>query len=201
MGLEHNDIREVLARAQEIQRRTLPDAIELEAVIQAAEEVGIPRSAVERALRERLDMPIRTLVAGDLAFVKSADDKYYVAEVISTSDNDIRVKFLRGSEHTVSPDEARPCALLPGARVVCSWPSWGPWTCTVVSFDAAKRTVVLSDGWSGTKTFPLEEIWIAPPRKRSADSRTKAKVYALLIGAGATAGAIIGSIITALALG
>ena len=196
--IEDNDIREVLARAQEIQSRALPAAVELEAVIQAAEEVGIPRSAVERALRERLDIPERALAPGDLAFAKSADDKFYVAEVLSASDNDIRVSFLRGSEHTVSPDEVRPCTLLPGARVVCSWPSWGPWTCTVVSYNAANRQVTLSDGWGGTQSFPLEEIWIAPPRRRSADSRTKAKVYAMLIGAGATVGAIIGSIITAL---
>ena len=196
--IEDNDIREVLARAQEIESRALPTAIELEAVIHAAEEVGIPRGAVERALRERLNIPAKTLAPGDLAFAKSADNKFYVAEVVSASDNDIRVRFLRGSEHTVAPDEVRPCTLLPGERVVCSWPWWGPWTCTVVSFDAANRQVTLSDGWSDTHSFPLEDIWIAPPRKRSADSRTKAKVYALLIGAGATAGAIIGSIITAL---
>src|SRR5262245_4607671 len=55
MRLADDDIREVLARAVEIQSTTLQgDALnaELEAVIQAAEEVGIARPAVERALRE-----------------------------------------------------------------------------------------------------------------------------------------------------
>lgn len=85
MGLEDSEIREVLARAQEIQRHTRPAAIELEAVIEAAEQVGIPRAAVERALRERLDLPARAPAAGDLAFAKSADDRFYVAEVVSTT--------------------------------------------------------------------------------------------------------------------
>jgi hypothetical protein len=200
MGLADSEIREVLARAQEIQSRTLPDATELEAVIQAAEQVGIPRGAVERALRERLNMPARAPVVGDLTFAKSADDKFYVAEVVSASDMDFRVRFLRGGEHIVSLDELRPCTLLPGERVVCPWPRWGPWTCTVLTFDAANQRVTVSDGWGEAHTFEIAQIWIAPPRRRTTDSRTRARVYATLIGAGATAGAIIGSIITALIL-
>jgi hypothetical protein len=201
MGLEDSEIREVLARAQEIQRHTRPAAIELEAVIEAAEQVGIPRAAVERALRERLDLPARAPAAGDLAFAKSADDRFYVAEVVSTTESDVRVRFLRGSEHTVAPDELRPCTLLPGERVVCPWPWWGPWTCTVQSFDAPNRRVTVSDGWGETHTFPIEDIWLAPSRRRSADRHTKARLYATLLGAGAAAGAIIGSILTALMLG
>jgi hypothetical protein len=190
----------VLARAQEIQSHALPDAMELEAVIQAAEQVGIPRNAVERALRERLNIPARAVVVGDLTFAKSADDRFYVAEVLSVSDTGFRVRFLRGSEHVVSLDELRPCTLLPGERVVCPWPWWGPWTCTIVAFDAANRRVKVNDGWGETRTFRIADIWVAPPRSRAHDRRTKARIYAALIGTGTIAGAIIGSIMTALIL-
>jgi hypothetical protein len=72
---------------------------------------------------------------------------------------------------------------------------WGPWTCTVIGYDSVKQRVKLSDGWGYTRTFPVSEVWL-PPTK--ADARTaRQRVYAFLI-AGATAGALIGSVITAL---
>jgi hypothetical protein len=169
---------------------------ELQAVIGAAEEVGLERSAVERALREHLDLA-PTPGVGSLVFAKSANGKFYVAEVLSLSDDGIRVRFLHGSEHVVLYDEVRPCTLIPGERVVCEWPWWGPWTCSVISYDAARQRVKLSDGWGSTKTFPLSDIWLAPPRKFDM-GRSRARVYATLLGAGATVGAIIGSLITAL---
>lgn len=199
MRLTDDELRDVLARAEEIQhssRRGDLVQAELEAVIGAAEEVGLERSAVERALRERLDL-VPTPNVGSLVFAKSANGKFYVAEVLSVSDDGVRVRFMRGSEHVVMHDEVRPCALIPGERVVCEWPWWGPWTCTVVSYDAARQRVKLSDGWGTTKTFPLAEVWLAPPRKFDA-SRSRARLYATLLGAGATVGAIIASIITAL---
>jgi len=105
------------------------------------------------------------------------------------------VRFLRGSEHELTLDELRPCAFLPGERVSCDWPMWGPWTCTVVSYDAAKQRVKLNDGWGYMKTFPVSEVWLAPPKP---DGKTGAKVYATLLGAGAAVGAVIGAIVTAL---
>ena len=131
---------------------------------------------------------------------RRGDGKLYVAEVVSVSDAGVRVRFLRGSEHTVMHDEIRPFALIPGERVVCEWPWWGAWTSTVVTYDAARQRVKLSDGWGTTKTFPLAEVWLAPPRKFDV-SRSRARLYATLLGAGATVGAIIGSIITALVVG
>ena len=68
----------------------------------------------------------------------------------------------------------------------------------MLSYDASGHRVTVSDGWGETHTFPLDKIWIAP-RKDSARARNR--VYAKLIGAGAVAGGIIGSILTALVLG
>jgi hypothetical protein len=199
MRLTDDELRDVLARAEEIQRasrRGDERNAELEAVIGAAEEVGLARPAVEQALRERLALPATPPAVGTLAFARSADDKFYVAEVLSISTEGIRVRFLRGSEHLVTLDQLRPCSFLPGERVVCNWPWWGPWTCAVVAYDAAKRRVKVSDGWGNTRTVPIAEVWV-PPARKADTSGARTRVYATLIGAGAALGALAGSIVTA----
>ncbi len=200
MRLTDDELRDVLARAEEIQRASRHDdemSAEIETVIGAAEEVGLARPAVERALRERFALPATPPAVGTLAFARSADAKYYVAEVVSVSTEGVRVRFLRGSEHLVTLDQLRPCTFIPGERVVCNWPWWGPWTCTVVAYDAVKHRVKLSDGWGDTRTFHVAEVWLAAARDAGA-SRARTRVYATLIGAGAGLGALVGSIITTL---
>ncbi|MDQ3697069.1 MAG: tudor domain-containing protein [Gemmatimonadota bacterium] len=200
MRLTDEELRDVLARAEEIQRASRHGHemnAELQAVIGAAEEMGLARPAVERALRERLDLSVTPPEVGTLAFARSADGKFYVAEVLSISTDGVRVRFLRGSEHLVTLDQLRPCSFIPGERLVCNWPWWGPWTCTVVTYDAVKQRVKLSDGWGYTSTFPVAEVWLPPARKAEARG-ARARVYATLIGTGAGLGALVGSIITAL---
>jgi hypothetical protein len=202
MPLTDDELREVFARAEEIQRSSLPGGMsaEIEAVIGAGEEVGLARSAIERALRERQGFVASPPAVGSLVFARSADDKFHVAEVLSVSSDDIRVRFLQGSEHVVTLDQLRPCTFIPGGRIVCNWPWWGPWTCTVISYDAARRRVKVSDGWGSTETFPIGEVWLPPVRKTDS-SRARRRVYATLLGAGAGLGALIGSILTAIVLG
>jgi len=196
--LSDEELRDVLVRAEEIERATRHGDqwnAELAAVIGAAEEVGLSRRSVERALAERLNLPATPPVVGALTWARSADGKAHVAEILSLSQDDARVRFLRGGEHRVTLDELRPCAFLPGERVACHWPRWGPWTCTVVAYDAAKQRVKLSDGWGYTKTFPVSEVWLPPAKD---DQRSAGRRVAALLVAGATAGALIASIITAL---
>ena len=103
MQLEDDDIRAVLARAEEIQSATTLgslNSVEMEALIHAAEEVGLTRPAIERALRERLNLPLKPLSMGDLTFAKSADEKFYVAEIVAAAQDGYRVRFLRGGEHS-----------------------------------------------------------------------------------------------------
>ena len=169
---------------------------ELEAVIGAAEEVGLSRSAVERAMRERLDLPMAPPEPGALAFAQSADGQFYVANIVSLSPSGVRVRFLRGSEHTVGLDQIRPASFLPGEKVVCDWPWWGPWTCTVMSYDFDKKVIKVNDGWGYSETFPIAEVWQAPSKRPSTDV-AKRRVYALF-GAGAGVGALIATIATAL---
>jgi hypothetical protein len=158
----------------------------------------LSRTAVVRALRERLNLAAAPPAAGDLVWARSVDEKFYPAEVVAVREDGVRVRYLRGSEHEVSPDQLRPCAFIPGERVVVHWPWWGPWTCTVLAYDAARQRVKLTDGWGDTKSFPVSEVWLAPARADPVSARRK--VYAKLIGAGAGVGAILGSIMTALLL-
>jgi hypothetical protein len=197
MRLSDEELRDVLARAEEIERTSRAGdewSAEVAAVVGAAEQVGLSRQAVERALSERLKVFAAPPAIGTLVWAQSTDGKFYVAEVQSTSDDGARVRFLRGAEHDVTLDQLRPCAFIPGERVICYWPWWGPWTCTVMSYDRNEQHVKLSDGWGDAKTFPVSEVWLAPPKVSSNRSR----VYATLLGVGAGVGALIGSIVTAL---
>jgi hypothetical protein len=197
--LTDDELRDVLSRAEEIQRGSMQGGDwnpEVAAVIAAAEEIGLSRTAVVRALRERLNLAASPPAPGDLVWARSVDEKFYPAEVVAVREDGVRVRFLRGSEHDVTPDQLRPCSIVPGERVVVHWPWWGPWTCTVLAYDATKQRVKLTDGWGYTKSFPLSEVWLAPARADPAAARKR--VYATLLGAGAGVGAILGSIITAL---
>lgn len=201
MSLTDDELRDVLSRAEEIQRASRRGRewnAEVAAVIGAAQEIGLSREAVEQAISERLNLPAAPPQVGSLVWATSADGKSYAAEVVSASEDGARVRFLRGSEHRVSLDQLRPCAFIPGERVTCYWPWWGPWTCTVVAYDQAKQRVKLYDGWSETKSFPVSEVWLAKPKNSPGNARTR--VSATLIGIGAAAGAAIASIATALLL-
>lgn len=193
MRLSDDELRDVLARAEEIQhgsRSADTMQAEMEAVIGAGEAVGLNRNAIERALRERFDVAATAPpAAGTLVFAESADGKYYVAEVVSASSDAARVRYLRGSEHMVTLDQLRPAAFLPGERVVVNWPWWGPWTCTVISYDAAREKVKLTDGWGYTKTFPISEVWQSSRKPRNGRFRIAATWLSVGVGLGALLGA------------
>lgn len=197
MRLSDEELRDVLARAEEIERATRHGdqwSAELAAVIGAAEEVGLSRQAVERALAERLNLPAAPPVVGSMTWARSADGQAYVAEVLAVFQDGARVRFLRGGEHRATLDELRPCAFIPGERIACHWPNWGPWTCTVLGYDAVAQRVKLSDGWGYTRTFPISEVWLPAVK---AESRPRGRVYSLLAAA-AAAGALFGALITML---
>ena len=194
MQLSDEELRDVLARAEEIQRgsrRVDSMQNEVEAVIGAGEAIGLARPAIERALRERFDLAESMPAAGSLVFAQSADGKFYVAEVLSASSEAFRVRFVRGSEHTVTLDQVRPCAFLPGEKVIANWPWWGPWTCTVISYDAAKQKVKLSDGWGETKSFSIAEVWQSGRKPWSGRLRIAATWLSVGVGLGAVLGATL----------
>ena len=194
MRLSDDELRDVLARAEEIQRSSRSvDTMqsEIEVVIGAGEAVGLERVAIERALRERFDVALSPPTPGTLVFAQSADGKYYVAEVVSATADSARVRFLRGSEHTVTSEQLRPCAFLPGEKVVANWPWWGPWTCNVISYDAAKQKVKLTDGWGYTKSFPISEVWQSGRKPWSGRLRIATTWLSVGVGLGAALGATL----------
>jgi hypothetical protein len=194
MTLSDDDIRAIVARAEALQHAGDLAGDEAEALVRAGEELGIARSAMQRALRERIGTRLNP-VTGDLVFARSSDDKYYAAEVLSLADDGYRVRFLRGGERVVATDELRECPFLPGDRVSCPWPGWGAWTGTVVSHDAENNMITISDGWAETAVFAARDVWLAP---RSAEGQRRKRIYAALLAAGAVAGAGVGALITAL---
>lgn len=199
MRLSDDELRDVLNRAEEIEHSSVRKTVaqsEMNAVIAAGMEIGLSRSAIERALREHLDLTAMAPEVGDLAFARSADGKYYVAEVLSATDENARVRFLRGTEHTVAIHDLKSCALLPGEKVMVEWPWWGPWKCTVVSYDSVARSVRVADGWGSTYAAPLTEIWLNPPKKD--DGNPRARIYATLLGVGAAGGALIAGLVALL---
>lgn len=191
-SLTDNEIREVLARAEEI--HGAGPATDLANVLQAAQEAGLPREAVEQALRERADVGFDPEV-GELVFAKSTDGKYYAARVLALEDSFCEVRFCKGGTTRVSPGDIRPCPLLPGSRVVCHWPEWGWWTCTVVNYDADRETAKVTDGWGSTRTFPVAELRLDPPTKKSLAISELARA-ALVYGVDFLAGAGIGALVT-----
>lgn len=193
MAISDKDLRDVLTRAREIQNegRSVDNLDEL---IAAGEAAGLARPAIERAIRERFGAA--SVQPGALVFAQSADGKYYVAEVVSAHDDSVRVRYLRGSEHVVASDQVRPCGFLPGERVVANWPWWGPWTCTVISYDATRQKVTLSDGWGDTRSFPISEVWQTD--RTAWNGRLRAAITWLSVGVGL--GAVVGTSLTMLLL-
>ncbi len=192
MSFADEEFRNVLARATEIEQAEALDQSDVETLLAAADEVGISRTAVERALRERSALPMKPPSTGQLVFARSSDDKYYVAEVRAASQEGFTVRFLRGSEHLVQLEDLKPCSFLPGERVVVDWPWWGTWTCFVMTYDVAGRRVTLSDGWGDSHQFPISDVWLAP--RKVGNSRKARVVTALAVAAGT--GAAVGSLLT-----
>lgn len=199
--LSQEEVREILARAEEIHlRRGAADAPlgDTEFVIRAAEEAGLSRAAVEEALRERFNLLAAPPEPGELVFAKSTEQFFSVAEVLQTDANRTRVRFLNGLEQTVNFEHLRPLSLGPGARILCPWPNWGWWTCTVISYDSKKQKVKVTDGWGTTKSFNIAEIALESPKRKGAGllERSKALLYCLI----AAGGGLIGAVATWLAM-
>lgn len=191
--LTEEQVREVLARAEQIQQRLQAEGASttrVDDVIRAAEEVGLSRDAVELALAEHLNTHGEPAKAGERVFALSTDGKYYVADVIEATESSARVKFIRGGERTLAHSDLRPFALVPGQRVVCPWQNWGDWTCTVVSYHEDSQKVCVYDGWSTEKMFGIDQIHLDPPRPANASSVAFGRLALFL------SGGVVGAIVT-----
>ena len=187
--LTEDDIKGVLARAEEIHlgAGTGEDS---NVVLLAAEEAGLPREAIEQALREQSKLFSEPPKPGDLVFAKSTDDHHYVAEVTASTDGGLQVRFLKGGESTIPLQHVRPCGFLPGEELTAHWPWWGWWDVTVLNYDAESRRVRVDDGWGTEDWFSLTDIRLNPPKPKKR-RRAIAWIYTTIIAVSGTAGAII----------
>lgn len=190
MKLSDDDIREIVTRAEALQRSEGGPGTDAEALVLASDELGISRGAMQRAVQERLQARFNPQ-AGDIVFARSTDDRFYAAEVVDQAGYSFTVRFLRGGERVLPVDDVRPPPFLPGERVMCPWPDWGDAAGTVVSYNADRQTLTVSNGWHKTRV-PVRNVWLAPDRKPSS---SRSRIYAAIFSAGAAVGAAAGALL------
>ncbi len=145
--LRAEEIRGILLRAEEIEREAALGGQTQDALVAAAEEAGLSRESVVRALQERMSART-TFGVGDWVYARSADRRYYPATVSQVHERGYDVHFASGGEATVPADAVRIVELLPGAKVEVPWPHWGWYNCSIVAYDARTKMVKVSDGMS-----------------------------------------------------
>lgn len=203
LRLSEEELSGTLTRAREIaeqgQALALPGA-DLDALVSAGEEVGIPRDAILQALRERHPVATEVFTAGQLVFAPSIDGAWYPATIATLGGHSATVRFLNGGEHTCAVSDLRGLSLLPGRKVQADWPTWGWCDVTVERYDEKSGKVTLSDGWS-KKAFALDKVRLSsklatPPtqQERRLASLTRATLLRCSLlagGAGMTLGALL----------
>lgn len=194
-GLGEEELRGVLSRAYEIDQRTHGTQEGAhEAVLRAAEEAGLSREAVGQAIQERLGLLGRPPSVGEMVFAKGEGDKLYPAEILEAGGHDYAVRFANGEERRVAFENLRPLNLLPGERLVCPWPDWGYWNCTIISYNPEKRTVKVTDNWGSEKKFDLSQVYRQADGAR--DRSPSRHISGLYVAAAALAGGVVGSVVT-----
>jgi len=195
--MDHEQIRQLLTRAQEIESQQSAgnsEQAEIEQIVTAAEESGLSRESVMRALRERVNSGDRPLAPETIVLARGGGRHYHFAKVRSVENGLASLEFLSGPEVTVPVSDVRPLSLLPGERVNCPWPVWGWRKSTVLSYDKENQTVFVTDGWGWNKHFPLADIRV----DRESSLLTSRAKYWILATAMTLGGGLIGSILTRL---
>jgi hypothetical protein len=162
--------RATLRRAQEIAETRVEDPVSgdhLQAYLNAAEEAGIPRTAVLAALQERFIVSADSLKEGDMAFAPSADGACYPARIDRINSNDATVTFVNGGEHSVALSSLRPLGLVPGRELQYKEKDWGWVNAKVLAFDSDQQRVkvyaFLEEKWA-----PIKHLRIGPVKEKKA---------------------------------
>ncbi len=185
--MDESQIRRLLQRAEEIQQQSdlnVDHGPEVEQIALAAEEAGLSRDAVRRALQERLSLE-RPAQVDDLVFAKSPDGRHYVAKVVGVEPGAFRLRFLTGSDATLPTADVKPFSAVPGMKLEVPWPNWGWWNSTVVSYDRDNGKVTVTDGMH-QETFHISDVRLRadlPPVLQRTYSLTVVVVTAVCSGA------------------
>lgn len=177
--LTEEEVQPVLRRAIEIADSTpaeeVREGVSLESLYAAAEEAGVPRGAVELALRERLHVTPEQLQPGQRLFAPSADGHCYPATLVSVSETSATVRFENGGEHICRVWDLQQFSLVPGRKLEYNDKTWGWWGCEVVEYNEKKGLVTVYEGWS-RKKVDLTKIRI--PRVKTKQERRISSIVA-----------------------
>lgn len=191
MGILHNEMEEVLKRAQEIHDQTKHLAVtedEVEGFVKAAEEAGLSRDATLQALRERLGYGEDAFEPGANVFAKSTDGHYYIAKVVSKSGTRATVRFCTGGEDTVSTIDLRAFSMVPGRKLQYFSPSssWW-WDADVVRVNVEGGSITVRC-WGMEETVPFEKVRL-PKEHKPLTSSERASLWMVGVSAALTGGA------------
>ena len=67
----------------------------------------------------------------------------------------------------------------------------------MLSYDADRQRIRVTDGWGETRGFPIADVWLDSAR-RPEQTSARTKLYITLLGSGVGIGALVGSLLTAL---
>lgn len=185
--LTEEQVREVLTRAEQIH---LGEDLSADSILKAAEESGLPREAIEQALRERFEHLEAPPQVGDIVFARSGDGNYYIAKVQKAEGDRVGVEFLAGGRKELRLEDLIAASFTPGQRFTVDWPGWGWAAGRLLSYNAKSQKVTMQ-GWAEQKTLPLKSIRLDGNRAGS----TRGQAMAIWIG-GMISGGVLGAVLT-----
>lgn len=162
--LTDDEQRQVLDRAQQL--LSADQKLDVyRAFIDAAEEVGIPRNAVEQALLERLNTPKLNVAPDAMVWAPGADGHLYPAKVKSTTETHAEILFSNGAHSHVLLDQIQSFALTPGLKIEAQLPSWNYWTLMdVQTYNPVANAVTISY-WGTEYTITLDKLRLPTAKK------------------------------------
>jgi hypothetical protein len=196
--LDEVTLREVLLRAEEIDSGTqsgVKPAANFEEMVAAAEEAGLSRHAISQALRERFGWQGEALMPDTLVWAKSADGNSYLARVVGTNQESVKVRFLSGSEKTLPYVDIQEFSVIPGATLNYNSPTWSTWiNGQVVRYNEDTRSVTFNT-WGTEETITLDKVRLA---KTTSDAALKMHywMYFFMFLCGGVVGAIVLRLLT-----
>lgn len=197
--MDDQTVRDLIRRAQEIESQGLrlrEHTEEAEMFVRAAEEAGVPRSAAEQALRERLSA-LESFTPGSKVFARSADGFAYIASVVGSEGGRVRVRFLTGTEARVPLEDIEEINLSPGAKMGYFANSmW--WTGKVLRANLEGGSITLEQ-WGQEETVPLEKVRL--PRRARGEGLAgielpRGGALAAIVATTLVSGGVLGALIT-----
>ena len=159
--LSDEEIAAVVERAHEIselETRLKPGESEMEQYVRVAEEMGVPREAMEQALKERFAFLEEKLDTGQIVFAKSGDGHFYLAKVKSAAEGRAQIKFMNGSDAVVGVHELQRATFTPGTQMDFYTKQYGMYirgTCE--AFNETAQTISLR-AWGEMHSVPLDKV-------------------------------------------